>query len=118
MSFFTWPPVQLSLSPAELDLVDVMDAGIMLDTSSTNIPASGGAALSVVASLASEAKKVRSQDDIGEFISLFVDGVETLVLGPGGSEIECSIPAGSAISLKNKANVAISSGKLLLYFLG
>lgn len=104
-----------------LDVVDQLDS-VLLDTSGTNIPASSGNPLQVVASSAADIKKIISVEDIGEFIAVYkgpaLSEVLVCILPLGGGEIEVQIPSGTRISLRNMKNTAISSGFIALNFLG
>jgi len=107
-----------------LEVKDFIDApnGPLLDTSSTNIPASASTPLTIVASLAADVRKVRSVDDVGAFIGLYSDPAGTPVLqgilGPGGSELEVSIPAATVLGLRHMENSVLSTGKISVTFLG
>lgn len=105
-------PVNTNLTP--VDFLDV--AGGVLDTSSTNIPAAG---VSVVASLASNVKKIQIIEDIGEFMAL-TDGADVVLayLPLGGGEVEVSIASGTALKLASKSGATISVGKIAINFLG
>lgn len=108
---------------AALDLrpVDQLDTPL-LDTSSTNIPASSGSPVQVVASTASACRKIQTVEDIGAFIGLYTGApaseVLVAILPLGGGEIEVDIPASTRISLRAMENTAISSGKIAINFLG
>lgn len=107
----------LSLTP-----VDQIDTTPLLDTSSSNIPASASLPLEVVASSAAIIRKVVSVDDVGEFLALYTGAASSevllCVLPLGGGEIEVNIPAATRISIRNMKNSAISSGFISLNFLG
>ena len=135
MAQFTFPAQSVSISgaaqettlqqvadnTAHLNVVDKLDS-VLVDTSVTNIPASSGSPLQVVASLAAATVKVQSVEDIGSYIGLYVGAPssETLmaVLPLGGGEVEVQLAASSRISLKALENTAISSGKIAINFLG
>lgn len=106
----------LSLSP-----VDQLDS-ILLDTSSTNIPASASSPLQVVASTAAQVRKVVSVEDIGEFIGVYtgpaLSEVLHCILPLGGGEMQVNIPAGTRVSLRNMKNATITSGFIAVNFLG
>ena len=111
----------LNLS-SSLGVIDQIDATPLLDCSLTNIPASSGNPVAVVASLAAACRKIVTVEDIGEFIGLYT-GValsETLycVLPLGGGEIEVDIPIATRISLRAMKNTAISSSYISINFLG
>ena len=99
-----------------LNVVDLPDSSL-LDISSTNIPASGTlgatARLEVVASLASDVKKLLIVEDIGEYVGLYTGAAnsETLVavLPLGGGEVEVSIASGTRVSLGHLKNSVIST---------
>ncbi len=108
---------------ATLSVVDFIDTTPVLDTSSTNIPASASTPLTIVASLAAAVKKVQLLDTTGEFIGLYSDPAGTPVLlgvfGPGSDQtLEITIPATTVIGLRNMANTAISSGSVAINFIG
>lgn len=112
---------QIVVNTTALSAVDQLDTPL-LDTSSTNIPASSGSPVQVVSSLNSDVKKIVSVEDIGEFIGLYTGAPasETLlvVLPLGGGEIDVSIPGATRISLRAMENTAISTGKIAINFLG
>jgi hypothetical protein len=105
----------------QLSIVDFMDTPL-LDTSSTNIPASASNPVEVVASTAAVISKIQSFDDIGSWIGVYTGAAmsEVLVgiLGLGGGEIEVNIAQSTRISLRNMENSAISSGKIAINFIG
>lgn len=101
---------------SSLNVVDLPDSSI-LNINSTNIPASGTlgatARLEVVASLASNVKKIKIVDDVGEYIGLYTGAAnsETLVavLPLGGGEVEIEIASGSRVSLGHLKNSVINT---------
>lgn len=105
-----------------LNIVDFLDTTEVLDTSSSNIEASGTAIGSVtvrVASLAAACSAIKVNDTTGEFIGIYDDDALVAIIGPGDDQvIPARIAAGSVIKLRNMANSAISTGKLCLQFLG
>jgi hypothetical protein len=105
-----------------LDVVDQIDTTPLLDTSSTNIPASASLPLEIVASSASDIKKLISVEDIGSFIGIYTGAASSEVLKAvlplGGGEVELSISSGTRISLRAMENTAISLGSIALNFLG
>jgi hypothetical protein len=112
----------INVSPSYLNVVDVMDTPF-LDSSSTNIPASSGTPVTVVASLAATVNKVQFIDTTGGFIGLYSDPAGTPVLeaifGPGSDQtIEVSIPSGTVLGLRNMQDAAITSGSIVINFLG
>lgn len=112
-------PVVISTS---LDVVDQIDTTPLLDTSSTNIPASSSSPLEIVASSAAVIKKIITVEDIGSFIGLYTGPASSEVLKAvlplGGGEVELNIAAGVRISLRAMENSAINSGKIAINFLG
>jgi hypothetical protein len=109
---------------AKLDLtpVDFFDGGV-LDASGTNIPASSSLPLQVVASLASQAHAIQVQDTVGAYIGVYTGlaAAEVLVyVGNPGLDgiIPINIPAGTRISIRNMANVALNLGEYNIVFLG
>lgn len=107
----------LNLAPA-----DQIDSTPLLDTSSSNIPASSSAPLQVVATSAAIIRKIISVEDIGEFIGVYTGApaseVLLCVLPLGGGEMEVNIPASTRLSLRNMKNSAITTGFIALNFLG
>jgi hypothetical protein len=107
---------------AFLTVVDLMDTPL-LDASSTNIPASASLPLEVVASLSSEAKKIKVNDTTGEYIGVFFGAATSEVLagviGPGmDNELSLIIPVSTRVSIRNMKNAAITLGNLCIQFLG
>lgn len=104
------------------DVVDQIDTTPLLDTSSTNIPASSGNPVEIVASTSADVQKVISVEDIGEFIGLYEGAAlsETLVcvLPLGGGEVQVDIASGTRISLRAMENTAISTGLIAINFIG
>lgn len=93
----------------------------LIDTSSSNIPASASNPLQVIASLTSGCKIIQSVEDIGEFIGVYQGPAlsEQLVgvLPLGGGELNVSLSAGTRVSLRNMKNATISTGFIVLNFL-
>lgn len=107
----------------KLAIVDFRDTTPFLDTSVTNIPASGSSPLTIIASLAARTYKLRAADTTGQWIGVYSDPAGTpaliCILNPGmDGEIEVDIPAATVIGLRNMANAAISTGELMIHFLG
>lgn len=110
------------IAELSLDVVDQLDANL-LETSSTNIPASSGAPVSVVSSLAADVKAVHLQDTTGEYIGIYSDPAGTpaleAIINPGSdSIIRLELASGTEIGLRNMKNSAISVGDLAIQFLG
>lgn len=112
----------LNVIDVGLNVIDFLDTTEVLDTSSSNIEASGtaiGSCATRVASLAANCSKIKVNDTTGEFIGIYDDSVLVAIIGPGDDqEIPVRIASGSVIKLRNMANAAISTGKLCLQFLG
>lgn len=112
----------LNVIDVGLVVVDFLDTTEVLDTSSSNIQASGTAIGSVtvrVASLAAACSAIKVNDTTGEYIGIYDDDALVAIIGPGDDQvIPARIAAGSVIKLRNMANAAISTGKLCLQFLG
>jgi hypothetical protein len=104
-----------------VDVVDLLDS-TLVDTSSTNIPASSGGFLEVVASSAAAVKKVQIVEDIGEFYGIYTGAAASEVLvavAPlGGGFVDVAIPASTRISLRALENSAITSGLLSMNLIG
>lgn len=106
-----------------LDVIDFIDTTPVLDTSVTNITASAGAPLQIVAALAAAVKKIRVNDTTGEFIGIYTGAAASEILqciaGPGiDGDIEVLMSASERVSVRNMANAAISVGKLCIQFYG
>lgn len=105
-----------------LDVVDFLDTPL-LDASSSNIPASASAPLSVVSSLAANVSKVQVADTTGGFIGVYSDPAGTpvleFVIGPGSDQtIEVDLPAATEIGVRNMENSALTTGMLIMNFMG
>lgn len=106
---------------ARLDVVDLVDGNI-IDTSVSNIPASSGGYLTIVASLASDVKRIKVIEDVGEFIGLY-DGANTLLCilpqGFTGGEMDIAIASGTVLKVRNMKNANINADtRLAINFLG
>lgn len=107
-----------------LSVVDLIDSTGILDTSSTNIPGSGGNPQQIVSSLAAGVKKLQILDTTGGFIGLYTGAalseVLQLVIGPGSDQtIEHTIASTTRISVKRlDSTTALSSGILAINFIG
>ena len=113
---------ELQTLTAGLDVVDQIDTTPLLDVSSSNIPASAGNPLQIVASTAAAVRKLVVVEDIGEFIGIYTGAalseVLLAVLPLGGGEIEVNIPASTRVSLRHMKNTAITSDFIAINFLG
>lgn len=112
----------MSLSPY-LKPVDFIDTPEVIDTASTNIPASGTATLlGVVASLAATCYRVKVMSTTERAVGLYVGavGAEVLkaIIGPGVHEIDLSIPIRSRVALRAMENTVVSVGVMCLQFMG
>jgi len=107
---------------ASINRLEIKETTALLDTSSTNIPASSGNPLELVASTTAIIRKIQSVEDIGEFMGIYEGAAlsETLVgiLPLGGGEIEVNLPAATRISIRNMKNSAITTGFITLNLLG
>lgn len=106
-----------------LDVVDFIDSTPVLDTSVTNITASAGSPVEIVASLAAAVKKLRVNDTTGKYIGIYTGAAAAEVLqavsGPGiDGDIEVQMTAGQRVSLRHMANTAISLGEICIQFYG
>lgn len=108
-------------SASTLTPVDQLDTPL-LNTASTNIPASASLPLQVVASTAAAVYKLVSVEDIGEFIGVYTGAVSSEVLlcvmPLGGGGMLVNIPISTRVSLRNMKNAAISSGFIAMNLLG
>lgn len=103
--------------------VAFIDSPQVLDCSVTSIPGSGSSPLQVVSSLKKSTAAVRIIDSLGEYVGLYVGkaGFEVLtaIIGAGAPDyVECVIPKGSRVTLRNMATTAISTGSVCITFLG
>jgi len=99
-----------------LEVLDFLDAGV-LDSGGTTI--TSAADLSVVASSVGDTRKILVIDDIGEFMSLRINGGAVLCYLPlGGGEVEVSIPSGTDVALRSETGSDITLGKIAINFLG
>lgn len=107
-------------SVSDKSIVFQIDA-TLLDTASTNIPASASLPLELVASTPSSAVKMLIVEDIGEYMGLYIGAAAAEVLAAvlplGGGEIELEVATGVRVSIRAMANTAISSGKLAINFI-
>lgn len=115
----TLPAIDLNT----LTVVDFIDTTPVLDTASTNIPASASTPVTIVASLAADVKKVQLLDTTGSFLGLYSDPTGTPVLlgvfGPGSTEtLEIDIPAATVLGLRNMQNTVVVDGIVSINFLG
>lgn len=103
-----------------LTVVDIMDTKL-LDSSITLIPRSSLNAISIVASLASNIKKVQVFNDIGAYMALYDDAARTnllCVLPLVSGEVELKRNSGTALFLGHLEDTDITSGKITMNFLG
>lgn len=115
----TLPNVTLNM----LDVVDFIDTTPILDTSITNIPASGSAPVTIVANLAATTKRLRAADTTGAFIGVYSDPAGTPVLefiiNPGmDNETDFAASGGTVLGLRSMTASAISSGLVCIQFYG
>lgn len=94
---------------------------VLIDTSSTNIPASSSLPLEIVSSTSADVVKLQTIEDIGEYIGLYIGPASSetfvAVLPLGGGELEITIGSGVRLSLRAMENTAISTGKIAINFL-
>ena len=89
----------------------------------TDVEGSSGSFFEIVASLASEVKRIQIFDTTGLFIGLYVGSIgnETLefIAGPGTDQpVDVTIPINSRISLRSMEASGPSSGNIAINFLG
>ncbi len=92
-------------------IVDFLDAGTLIPTGGSAIPASASAPLQVVASLAAHVTKIQSVSDVGEFINLYSDAggvnlIGHLVLTPD-EMIDVDLAAGTSLYMRSAKNAVI-----------
>ncbi len=102
-----------------LQIVDFLDTPL-LDAASTTIEGSGGAFLTVVASLAADVKALRIADTTGAFIGVYNTANTLIAIINAGidGEIPCVIAAGQTIKLRSLGASNITLGNLVIQFLG
>ena len=116
---------QTPIKTGGLDVVDFLDTPL-LDTSSTNIPASGATPTTFVADSGGGTKEIyelHSINTTGKVIGLYSDPAGTPVLQQilpltPDYRIPVNIAAGTVLGLRNMENVAITSGLVAINFLG
>jgi len=105
-----------------LVLLDTLDTPQVLDTATTNIPASSGSVLQIVASLYRTCYMIYVHETCGYLINLYIgaSGSEVLhtVIGLGADFFEVSIHKGARVSIRAAENTAISDGILHISFYG
>ena len=112
----------IPVNPSYLDVVDFFDTPL-LDTSSSNIPASASTPLTVVASAAAAISKVQVMSTVGDFVGVYSDPAGTplleFIIAPGSDQtIEVSIPSTTVLGVRNMENAVINTGLLSLNFMG
>ena len=92
----------------------------LIDASITNIPASASPPFGIHV-LAADIVKIQVIEDIGEFMALYDDAAGTsriCNLPLGGGVVEVVRPAGTVIYIRSLFNTAITSGTLVMNFVG
>lgn len=105
------------------DVVDFIDTTPLLDTSSTNIPASASTPVTIVASLAAAVREIHFNETTGSWIGLYSDPAGAAVLEavfpPGvDTRVPCELAASTVLGLRNMENATISSGFVSINFIG
>lgn len=93
----------------------------LLNTATTNIPASSSTPVEIVFTAVADVKRIISVEDIGEFIGLYSGASLTTlecILPLGGGEVPIIIPAGTRLGLRNMKNAVINSGFIAINYLG
>jgi hypothetical protein len=112
---------QLQTLNAGIGVVDQLDAGA-LDPSTTNIPRSSNNAVSVVAALASDVRKIQTIEDVGEFMAIYSDATRTSLicyLPLAGGEVDVSIASGTTVYIGAVKDSDITTDtRLMIQFLG
>lgn len=109
MSFYTWPPVQLSVSaPAGLL---AFEGGDDIDTTSL------GAAYVTARTLAQDIKKIRFVNNSGNTFIVGINTVDTATLAPGEkATFDFSALLGDDIDIKTDAGAGAAGNLYLNYF--
>lgn len=107
-----------TVSQGTLPVFAFFDVNPVLDTSVTNIPASSGSAIVVVASLSGNVKRIRVSDTTGQYIGVYENATLRYVISPGMDDmVDVSMSSGSAVKLKAMFNTAISIGDVAIQFM-
>lgn len=122
------------VSKQYLDVVDQIDINgedsstlsnthPLMDVATDNIPANGATPLTIVKSLAAAVKKIKSVEDIGEYLGIYSDpsGTPVLecILPLGGGEVEVALAAGTEIGIRHMKNSSISTATFIaINFMG
>jgi hypothetical protein len=89
----------------------------VLDTSSTNIPASSGSLLTVVESLAAQSSGILIFSELDANVGFYSDGNLKAIIPNGWTDyLGVQLSVGSMISLRNMDNTAVNNGKLVIQF--
>lgn len=97
---------------------------LVLNTSSTSIPANSGSFLEVVAESGNRAAyAIQYMDSTGDYIGVYLGeaGSERLLCVVGGGQtsiVPAVVAAHSRVSIRSLTPVAITNGKLFCTFLG
>lgn len=103
---------------ATLPVFQFLDSTPVLDTSVTNIPGSGGTALTVVSSLTQNVSRLRVSDTTGQYIGVYEGSSLRFVINPGlDDSVDVNMTAGSAVKLKAIGSSAITSGSVVIQFM-
>jgi hypothetical protein len=112
---------QLQSLNGGLDIVDQLDTGV-LDPTATTIPRSSNNAVSVVASLAADVRKIQTIEDVGEFMAIYSDAARTSLicyLPLAGGEVEVNIASGTTVYIGAVKDSDITTDtRLMIQFLG
>lgn len=96
-----------------------IDTTPVLDTASTNIPASASSALQVVSALAEDCTSILASSQSDQFIGIYADAQPrpACIVPPGWNDhIGVSLKAGQKISVRNMQNTVINTGLICLQF--
>ena len=101
----------LFITGALTTVVDFLDAGALIPTGASAIPASTSPPLQVVASLVSSVTKIQVISDVGEFINLYSDAAGAVLLAhlnlTPDEVVDVDIPAGATLYIRNQKNAII-----------
>lgn len=117
-------PVKESLAIIDvIDAAKLTKASAMLDPSVNTIPRSSNNAVEIVSSLAAGCLKIKTVEDIGEFMALYSDAARAsliCVLPLAGGELNCKIAQGTTIYIGavNDSDINSSAVSLSIEFLG
>lgn len=106
----------LTVTLGDLTVVDHSDSPLI---AASSINPASGSLVTVVASLAADAKKIALVDTVGFHTGLYIGGQLKIIVGPGSDSVyELAAPAGTVVEARYLENVSPTAGTLSLTFFG